>query len=40
MPAAEPLTTPEALKRILSLLNRLPTDAERAKILAALAALA
>ena len=40
MPAAEPLSTPEALKRILALLGRVPNDAERAKILAALAALA
>jgi hypothetical protein len=40
MPAAEPLSTPEALKRILALLNRVPDDADRKKILAALAALA
>ena len=40
MPAPEPLTTPEALKRILALLNRVHDDAARAKILAALAALA
>ena len=40
MPAAEPLSTPEALKRILALLGRVTDDAARAKILAALAALA
>ena len=40
MPAAEPLNTSEALKRILALLNRVTEDADRKKILAALAALA
>ena len=40
MPAAEPLSTPEALKRILALLGRVTEPADRAKILAALAALA
>jgi hypothetical protein len=38
--AAEPLNTSEALKRILAILNRVTEDADRKKILAALAALA
>lgn len=39
MPAAQPLTTADALKRILSLLNRIPEDVDRKRVLAALAAL-